>query len=77
MSSKTPESAGLCSQCGGPRTDQKTNPTFPFCSQRCKLIDLARWLEGDYRIPVGAGVTERTVPGADELAIAQARDEMS
>jgi uncharacterized protein len=25
---------------------------LPFCSQRCKLIDLGRWLDADYRIPV-------------------------
>jgi endogenous inhibitor of DNA gyrase (YacG/DUF329 family) len=23
---------------------------FPFCSQRCKLIDLGAWLDGDYKI---------------------------
>jgi endogenous inhibitor of DNA gyrase (YacG/DUF329 family) len=23
----------------------------PFCSERCKLLDLARWANGDYRIP--------------------------
>jgi endogenous inhibitor of DNA gyrase (YacG/DUF329 family) len=23
----------------------------PFCSERCKLLDLARWVEGDYRVP--------------------------
>jgi uncharacterized protein len=23
----------------------------PFCSERCKLADLARWLSEDYRIP--------------------------
>lgn len=26
-------------------------PEFPFCSPRCKVIDLGRWLGGDYRIP--------------------------
>ncbi len=27
-------------------------PAFrPFCSERCKLLDLARWVNGDYRIP--------------------------
>jgi endogenous inhibitor of DNA gyrase (YacG/DUF329 family) len=26
--------------------------SFPFCSPRCKLIDLGRWLGGKYRIPV-------------------------
>jgi endogenous inhibitor of DNA gyrase (YacG/DUF329 family) len=25
-------------------------PQFPFCSERCRLIDLGRWLGGDYRI---------------------------
>ena len=25
---------------------------FPFCSERCKLIDLGRWLDGKYQIPV-------------------------
>jgi endogenous inhibitor of DNA gyrase (YacG/DUF329 family) len=23
---------------------------YPFCSQRCKLIDLGRWLDSKYRI---------------------------
>ena len=22
----------------------------PFCSERCKLLDLAQWAEGNYRI---------------------------
>ena len=24
--------------------------TFPFCSDRCKFIDLGRWIDEDYRI---------------------------
>lgn len=23
----------------------------PFCSERCKMVDLGRWLGGEYRIP--------------------------
>jgi len=23
----------------------------PFCSERCKLIDLGRWLDGKYQVP--------------------------
>lgn len=23
---------------------------FPFCSARCRKIDLGRWVDGDYRI---------------------------
>jgi endogenous inhibitor of DNA gyrase (YacG/DUF329 family) len=26
-------------------------PTFPFCSGRCRLIDLGRWIDGGYAIP--------------------------
>jgi len=25
-------------------------PFFPFCSERCKLVDLGRWIEGAYTI---------------------------
>jgi len=31
------------------------NPYRPFCSERCKLIDLDNWLEGRYRIPDTTG----------------------
>ena len=24
---------------------------FPFCSERCKLVDLGAWLDAEYRIP--------------------------
>ena len=27
------------------------NPRFPFCSERCRLIDLGRWIDEEYRIP--------------------------
>ena len=27
-------------------------PSFPFCSDRCRLIDLGRWVDGAYAIPV-------------------------
>jgi uncharacterized protein len=26
-------------------------PTFPFCSDRCRLVDLGRWIDGAYAIP--------------------------
>ena len=35
-----------------PPADEKLPPYFPFCSDRCKLIDLGRWLDGKYQIPV-------------------------
>jgi endogenous inhibitor of DNA gyrase (YacG/DUF329 family) len=29
--------------------EPKQNPCFPFCSERCRAIDLSRWLNEDYR----------------------------
>ncbi|MBX7195516.1 MAG: DNA gyrase inhibitor YacG [Sandaracinaceae bacterium] len=29
----------------------EANGAFPFCSTRCKLVDLGAWLDGSYRIP--------------------------
>ena len=26
-------------------------PSFPFCSERCRLIDLGRWIDGAYVLP--------------------------
>ena len=26
-------------------------PLFPFCSPRCRMVDLGRWLNGEYVIP--------------------------
>jgi endogenous inhibitor of DNA gyrase (YacG/DUF329 family) len=29
----------------------ENNPHRPFCSERCRLIDLGAWVEERYRIP--------------------------
>ena len=29
----------------------ETNPWRPFCSERCKLIDLGAWANEEYRVP--------------------------
>jgi endogenous inhibitor of DNA gyrase (YacG/DUF329 family) len=39
-----------CPQCSQQATWPDT-PTYPFCSERCRLIDLGVWARGDYRIP--------------------------
>jgi endogenous inhibitor of DNA gyrase (YacG/DUF329 family) len=30
---------------------EKENPEFPFCSERCRLIDLGNWASEKYRVP--------------------------
>jgi endogenous inhibitor of DNA gyrase (YacG/DUF329 family) len=31
-------------------TTWEENPNRPFCSKRCRLIDLGKWASGEYRI---------------------------
>ncbi len=42
----------VCVACGRRPVDPAWRP---FCSERCKLIGLGRWLGGEYRIP-GPGI---------------------
>ena len=58
-----PAAARPCPICGKP-----TEPGFrPFCSARCRLIDLGRWLDGSYRVPVTeTPEDEESPPAADE-----------
>lgn len=41
-----------CPQCGGESEWSPANPWRPFCSERCKLIDLGAWASESYRVPV-------------------------
>lgn len=46
-----PQRMVTCPQCKGPSVYASDNPYRPFCSQRCKLIDLGEWASENYRIP--------------------------
>ena len=39
-----------CPTCNKP-VEWDDNPFRPFCSERCKLIDLGRWVSEEYRVP--------------------------
>ena len=39
--------AKKCPICGKPATEASK----PFCSERCRDVDLNRWLSGSYKIP--------------------------
>jgi hypothetical protein len=43
---------------------REENPAFPFCAERCKLIDLGNWLNESYRID--AGVADGETPSREE-----------
>ncbi len=44
---------------------KKTDPEFPFCSERCRLIDLGKWASGAYVIssPIHDTSEEAAEPG--------------
>jgi endogenous inhibitor of DNA gyrase (YacG/DUF329 family) len=41
-----------CPQCGASVVWDPKNRYRPFCSERCKMIDLGAWATESYRIPV-------------------------
>ena len=41
-----------CPQCSADAEWSATNKFRPFCSERCRLIDLGAWASESYRVPV-------------------------
>ena len=40
-----------CPTCKKSAEWNENNPFRPFCSERCKLIDLGDWANEEYRVP--------------------------
>ncbi|OLF38568.1 DNA gyrase inhibitor YacG [Psychrobacter sp. Cmf 22.2] len=56
----TPPKTYPCPRCDT-QTTWQNNKYKPFCSSRCKLIDLGAWANEDYTLPA------ETTPFSDEL----------
>jgi uncharacterized protein len=41
-----------CPRCGSLAPFTPQNKWRPFCSERCKMIDLGAWASESYRVPV-------------------------
>jgi endogenous inhibitor of DNA gyrase (YacG/DUF329 family) len=54
-----------CPTCNEEDTWQTTNDFRPFCSHRCKLIDLGEWADGQHAIP-GDAVDPRINEGEED-----------
>jgi endogenous inhibitor of DNA gyrase (YacG/DUF329 family) len=59
-----------CPECGRP----SARDTYPFCSTRCKNVDLNRWLTGAYAIPVRDDEEEDGKPESGPSAPEAGRD---
>lgn len=70
MSTTAKTRCPICQEPSGPSAE---NRSFPFCSQRCKVIDLGKWLSGDYRVPVreedGGDFDDGTMPPKDDPTV--------
>ncbi len=53
-----------CDKAVKPR--EEGNQAFPFCSERCRMADLGRWLNEEYRIPAEESAPDEANPIVDE-----------
>lgn len=60
-----------CPRCGASVSWTPESRWRPFCSERCKLIDLGDWAAERYRI----GAVEPPDPGAEDAPSAPRRDD--
>lgn len=51
MTSNTIPRLVACPGCGNTSEYSPKNPYRPFCSERCRLIDLGDWASEKFRIP--------------------------
>jgi uncharacterized protein len=49
MTGRGEAKTGRCPSCKR-ESKREGNKIFPFCSERCQLVDLGRWLGEEYRI---------------------------
>jgi len=52
MKDQLPPRIVNCPTCGKPVAWQAENKFRPFCSERCRKIDLGAWAAEEYRVPV-------------------------
>lgn len=53
-----------CPQCGARVPWTPASKFRPFCSERCKLIDLGAWASESYRIPLAQPAESDDLPVA-------------
>jgi endogenous inhibitor of DNA gyrase (YacG/DUF329 family) len=56
-------------KCPTCRRDVEWSPASqfrPFCSDRCRLVDMGRWLSEQHRIPDESTAAEEPLPDAPE-----------
>ena len=57
-SSESRSKAFRCPTCGASSAPRSANAAYPFCSDRCKLVDLGRWMSSQYALDPESGALE-------------------
>jgi endogenous inhibitor of DNA gyrase (YacG/DUF329 family) len=55
-----------CPVCAKRTAWSAENRFRPFCSERCKQIDLGAWASGEYRIPIAQGDPAQALPTEED-----------
>ncbi len=58
--------ARRCPTCARAVPGQPGEGAWPFCSDRCKLVDLGRWMGEEYRIPGSPAGDGAARPGDED-----------
>lgn len=57
----------MCGKASAPMSAEPgTRSPYPFCSDRCKLRDLGKWLDGAYQVPTDDDDLDETIVTTDE-----------
>ncbi len=56
-----------CPTCGGASVYAPSNAFRPFCSERCKNVDLGAWASESFRMPVNASPEDQVTD--DDVAL--------
>lgn len=65
--SKNNERKVRCPQCGHLTVLSPENKFRPFCSERCKLIDLGEWAKESYRVPTETPADDMGLENISEI----------
>lgn len=57
-----------CPRCGKLSPFTAENKWRPFCSERCKMIDLGAWAAESYRVPAEEKGSEQISPDAADAS---------
>ena len=66
----SPKRTVACPRCGAAALFAPENRWRPFCSERCRMVDLGLWASEAYRVPAvpQESLPDGAAPGADEQA---------